>query len=96
MTDVLSFLDDPPAQDSGIKGAAAGLEDEAAHSDIIETADGKPATSDLLRGTYPGKEAGDTVTLHVWPAEGEPHDVKVKLAAVPQDDSGGGGYYPGG
>jgi S1-C subfamily serine protease len=92
---VLSFLDDPPAQDSGIKGAAAGLEDEAANSDIIETVDGKPATSELLRGTYPDAKAGESVTLHVWPAHGEPRDVEVELAAVPQD-SGDGGYYPGG
>jgi S1-C subfamily serine protease len=93
---VVSFLDDPPAQDSGIHNAAGGLEDEAANSDIIETVDGRPATSDLLRGTFPGREAGDKVKLHVWPADGEPHDVEVELAAVPQDDDSGGGYYPGG
>src|SRR3954467_8105563 len=63
---VLSFLDDPPAQDSGLHGAAGGLEDEAANADIIETVDGKPATAKLLSGTFPGRKAGDMVTVHVW------------------------------
>src|SRR4051812_254949 len=93
---VNSFLDDPPAQDSGIHGAAGGLEDEAAHADIVETGGGKPATAKLLSGALPGHKAGETVTLHVWPAHGRPHDVKVELAAAPKQDNSGGSYYPGG
>lgn len=92
---VIRFVDDPPAK-------AAGLVDSSAHqnavqdSDIIETMDGEPVTAEQLKNVLEGRTPGETVTLHVWSADGTERDVEVELDAVPQAAPGTGGYFPGG
>jgi hypothetical protein len=92
---VESFVNHPPAESAGLKDASADR-NAVQDSDIIETVDGQPATAKQLEGPLPGHRAGDTVTLHVWSAHGAPHDLSVRLAAVPTAPPGDGSYFPGG
>src|SRR4051794_12887512 len=89
------FVGHPPAERAGLKDASAHR-NSVQDSDIIETLDGRPATATQLEAPLPGKRAGDVVTLRVWPAHGAPHNLRVRLAAVPAPPKGEGGYFPGG
>lgn len=91
---VTGFVGSPPAKAAGI--GPGPNQNAAQSSDIVETMDGRPVTVAELEDPLPGRRPGETVTLHVWSADGTQRDVTVKLAGVPEATSNGGSYFPGG